>query len=47
MRQGAAPPDIRTVEAFRRAVMGAGALVFNTASTSLYLDTLFDRMGLT
>lgn len=47
VRRGAAPPDIRTVEAFRREVMGAEALVFNTASTGLYMDTLFDRMGLT
>jgi 3-oxoacid CoA-transferase subunit A len=47
VRQGAAPLDIRTVEAFRREVMGADALVFNTASIGLYLDTLFDRTGLT
>lgn len=47
VRQGAVPPDIRTVESFRREVLAADSLVFNTASTGLYLDTLFERMGLT
>lgn len=46
VREGADPPDIRTAESFRREVLAAESLVFNTASTGLYLDALFERMGL-
>lgn len=47
VRRGADLPDIRTAKSFRREVLAAESLVFNTASTGLYLDTLFERMGLT
>ena len=46
VRQGADQPDITTSEAFRREVLAADTLVWNTASTGLYLDALFERLGL-
>jgi molybdate transport system substrate-binding protein len=46
VRQGADQPDIRSAESFRREVLSADSLVWNTASTGLYLDALFERMGL-
>jgi molybdate transport system substrate-binding protein len=47
VRDGAPQPDVRTVEALKRAVLGADSVVYNRASTGLYLETLFARLGLT
>jgi molybdate transport system substrate-binding protein len=47
VRDGAPQPDVRTVEALKRAVLGADSVVYNRASTGLYLETLFQRLGLT
>jgi molybdate transport system substrate-binding protein len=46
VRDGAPQPDVRTVEALKRAVLGADSVVYNRASTGLYLETLFQRLGL-
>jgi len=46
VRPGAARPDVSTPEAFTRAMNAAESLVFNRASTGLYLDTLFRRLGI-
>ena len=46
VRQGAALPQIATVEEFKNAVLGAESLVYNQASTGTYLETLFDRLGI-
>ena len=45
VRPGAAAPDISTVEAFRRAMVDAQSLVFNRASTGLYVETLLRRLN--
>jgi molybdate transport system substrate-binding protein len=39
-------PDIATTAAFKQSVLGADSLVYNTASTGLYLEKLFERLGI-
>ncbi len=39
-------PDIATTAAFKQAVLGADSIVYNTASTGLYLEKLFERLGI-
>ena len=46
LRDGAADPGIADEASFRAAVLAADALVFNQASTGLYMDRLFARLGL-
>ena len=43
----AEPPDISTTAAFRRALEGAMAVVYNKASSGLYTQKLIDKLGLT
>ena len=47
VRVGAAVPVVEDAEGLRRALGQAQAVVFNRASTGLYLDRLFEQMGLT
>ena len=44
VRDGAALPDMSTTEAMKRAVLAADSLVFNRASTGLYLEGLLKKM---
>ena len=44
VRGGAPLPDMSTPEALRRSVLGAQSLVFNRASTGLYLEGLLRKM---
>lgn len=46
VRSRAAAPDIATVDALKQALLGADSVVYNTASTGLYLDRLFDKLGI-
>jgi molybdate transport system substrate-binding protein len=46
VRDGAPQPDVRTPEALKRAVLGAESVIYNWASTGLYLETLFERLGI-
>ncbi len=46
-RNGGPTPDISNSDALKKAVLGAESLAFNTASTGLYLDRLFEKMGIT
>jgi molybdate transport system substrate-binding protein len=46
VKRGVAPPDIADVEAFKRAILGADAVVYNTASSGLYMEQLLQRLGL-
>ena len=44
LREGAPAPDISTAEALKRSVIEADSLVFNRASTGLYLEGLLKKM---
>jgi molybdate transport system substrate-binding protein len=46
VRDGAPKPDISTTEAFKRAVLGAESVVYNRASSGLYIEALLQRLGL-
>jgi molybdate transport system substrate-binding protein len=45
IRDGAAKPDVSSIDALKRALLDAQSVVYNKASTGLYLDKLFDRLG--
>lgn len=44
VREGAAVPDISSADALKRSVLAADSLVFNRASTGLYLEGLLRKM---
>ncbi len=44
VRDSAPVPDVSTAEAFKASVMAADSLVFNRASTGLYLENLLKKM---
>lgn len=46
VRDGASLPAISTVEEFKTVLLSAESIVYNQASTGIYLDTLFDRFGI-
>lgn len=46
MVPGAAAPPIRDTDSLRTALSTASAIVFNRASTGIYLEGLFTRLGL-
>jgi molybdate transport system substrate-binding protein len=45
VRASAPSPNVTTTEALKRAMLGADSIIYNTASTGLYLEKLFDRIG--
>ena len=45
VRDGAAKPDVSSADALKRALLDADSVVYNKASTGLYLEKLFDRLG--
>jgi molybdate transport system substrate-binding protein len=46
VRNDAQSPNFSTAEALKQAVLAADSVVYNTASTGLYLDKLFASMGI-
>ncbi len=46
VRSAAAAPSVGTVEALKQALIGADSVVYNSASSGLYLDKLFANMGI-
>lgn len=46
VRRGVAAPDVSTVEALKAALLRADSVVYNQASTGVYLESLFARMGI-
>ena len=45
VRNGAAAPNVATVDGLKQALLAADSVVYNSASSGLYLDTLFEKMG--
>ena len=46
VRDGAPRPDVSTTDALKRAVLEADAVVYNQASSGLYVEGLLQRLGL-
>jgi len=46
VRDGAPLPKIATVDEFKQSLLDAASLVYNQASTGIYLARLFDRLGI-
>jgi molybdate transport system substrate-binding protein len=46
VRDGVSLPQIATVDEFKKALLDAESVVYNRASTGIYLETLFDRLGI-
>ena len=46
VRAGMPKPDLSTVDAFRRALLGAKSIAYLRVGSGLYLDSLFERLNL-
>ena len=46
VREGASLPRIAYVDEFRDSLLASESIVYNQASTGIYLETLFDRLGI-
>ena len=46
VRNALSAPDVSTTNALKLALLGADSIVYNSASTGLYLDKLFTTMGI-
>ncbi len=46
VRAGALEPDIASLERFKQSLLGADSVVYSQASTGLYLEKLFDLLGI-
>jgi len=46
VRSGAPAPDISTADALKRSLLAADSVVYNSASSGMYLDKLFEKMGI-
>ena len=46
VRSAAAAPSVGTVEGMKQALLSADSVVYNSASSGLYLDKLFANMGI-
>ena len=47
VRNGARDPDLTSVDSFVRSVLAADRVIYNTASSGLYVASVFERLGLT
>src|SRR6266705_321457 len=46
VRAAAPDPDVATLDRFKQSLLGADSIVYNHASTGLYLEKLFDLLGI-
>jgi molybdate transport system substrate-binding protein len=46
VRAGAPPPKIATVDELKQSLLDVESVVYNQASTGIYLETLFARLGI-
>jgi len=45
VRSGVTPPNVATVDALKQALLAADSVVYNSASSGIYLHNLFEKMG--
>ena len=45
VRAGASLPDVSSVDALKRALLAADTVVYNTASSGLYIEKMLERIG--
>lgn len=45
-RPGGPTPDIRNADSLKKAVVAASSIVFNTASTGLYIEKMLEKLGI-
>src|SRR5512132_1989314 len=46
VREGTPQPKIATADEFKQALLSAESVVYNQASTGMYLEKLFERLGI-
>lgn len=46
VRTGGRIPDVSSVEAIKQALVAADSIAFNKASTGIYIESLFEKLGL-
>jgi hypothetical protein len=46
VRKGAPKPDVSTVNALKRAILDADSVIYNRASSGLYVEALLQRLGI-
>jgi molybdate transport system substrate-binding protein len=46
VRHGTPPPKIATVDDFKKALLSTASVVYNQASTGIYLENLFERLAI-
>ena len=46
IRDGAPMPKITSVDEFKQSLLNAESIVYNQASTGIYLESLFERLGI-
>jgi molybdate transport system substrate-binding protein len=46
VRTGALEPDVATLDRFKESLLNADSIVYNQASSGLYLENLFDLLGI-
>jgi molybdate transport system substrate-binding protein len=46
VRANTPAPNVATTEALKQSMLAADAIIYNTASTGLYLEKLFERIGI-
>jgi molybdate transport system substrate-binding protein len=46
VRKGAAKPDIRSVDAFRKTLLAAKSIGYSTGPSGLYMLTVFEKLGI-
>jgi len=46
VKKGAAKPDVSTTEAFKRAMLAAKSIGLSTGPSGVYLEKLFERLGI-
>jgi molybdate transport system substrate-binding protein len=46
VRDGAPKPDVASTDAFKRSLLDAEAVIYNTASSGIYVEKMLERIGI-